>query len=78
MLSAAVSDSGSVGGIAMAKALTLKAAAAILKITRQGLQKKAAKLGMLKRQENPFVRGGWHWSISERDVTRLLKEKGNG
>lgn len=58
----------------MPKTLTLKEAAERLEISRQGLLKKAGKAGMLRRETNPFVRGGFHWTISERDVEKL-KEK---
>jgi hypothetical protein len=26
---------------------------------------------MLKRVDNPYVRGGFHWVLSERDVKKL-------
>lgn len=58
----------------MAKTLTLKEAAARLGVTRQAVHKRAGRLGMLKRRDNPYVRGGFHWEISERDVEKL-KEK---
>lgn len=53
--------------------LTLKEVAERLGISRQAVHKAATKAGILKRQENPFVRGGWHWVISERDVEKLKR-----
>jgi hypothetical protein len=55
--------------------LTLPQAAARLGTTRQNVYKKAKRLGMLKRVDNPYVRGGFHYVLSERDVCKLEKEK---
>jgi len=59
----------------MAKTLTLKEAAERIGMTRYGLHLKAKRLGMLKRVDNPYVRGGFHYVLSERDVCKLRKLK---